>query len=94
MAFLGKGDIKKAEHELNTLKLFTADTTLQHLTIWNINTTADHVTIAYKILSAELAAKQNRMDDAIDLLKEAVAIEDNLNYNAPPPIGFFLSAII
>lgn len=84
MAYLGKGDLENAQKESEILKVFAADTTLQHLTIWNINTTADLVQIASKILSAELASKQNRMEAAISLLKEAVELEDKLNYNEPP----------
>lgn len=84
MAYLGKKKMPEAEREWAALKSLAKDTTLQHLTVWEINTTADLVQIAVKILSAELAAKQNQLDVAIALLKEAVAIEDGLNYNEPP----------
>ncbi len=84
MAYLGKQDLPNAQKELDILKTAAADTTLQYLTIWDINTTADLVQIAVKILSAEIAAKQNQFEASISLLKEAVAIEDNLNYNEPP----------
>ena len=84
MAYLGKNDLSNALKQTDSLRLLSADTTLQQLTIWNINTTADLVQIALKILSAEIAAKQNQTDIAISLLKEAVKIEDNLNYNEPP----------
>jgi tetratricopeptide (TPR) repeat protein len=84
MAYLGKQDIHNAEKELNFIKIASSDTTLQHLTVWNINTTADLVQIAFKVLSAELAANQNNFNTSISLLKEAIALEDNLNYNEPP----------
>lgn len=84
MAFLGKGDMAHARKEIAHLGILATDTTLQHLTVWNINTTADLVRIAMKVLSAEVAAKQNQLNTSISLLKEAVAIEDNLNYNEPP----------
>ncbi len=84
MAYLGKHDLPNARKELGILKISAADTTLQHLTVWDINTTSDLVQIAVKILSAEIAAKQNQFNTSISLLKEAVAIEDNLNYNEPP----------
>ncbi|MGO8013166.1 hypothetical protein ACC715_36870, partial [Rhizobium ruizarguesonis] len=73
-----------ARKEIAHLGILATDTTLQHLTVWNINTTADLVRIAMKVLSAEVAAKQNQLNTSISLLKEAVAIEDNLNYNEPP----------
>ncbi|TWF40440.1 hypothetical protein FHW36_104122 [Chitinophaga polysaccharea] len=84
MAFLGKNKIGEAQQELGRLKTLAGDTSLQHLTIWNINTTADLVQIAVKVLSAQIAAKQHQADTSIALLNAAVAIEDNLNYNEPP----------
>lgn len=84
MAFLGKNRIANAQKELGDLKVLAADTSLQHLTVWDINTTADLVRIAVKVLSAGIAAKQHHPDTAVSLLKEAVAIEDDLNYNEPP----------
>jgi len=83
MAFLGKNSIADAQKELNKLKTLAADSTLQHLTVWNINTMADLVQIAERVLGAEVAAKQNHADISISLLQEAIAIEDNLNYNEP-----------
>ncbi|HYK55606.1 MAG TPA: hypothetical protein VEV15_03945, partial [Flavisolibacter sp.] len=84
MAYLGKQDMANAQKEMAGLKILAADTTLKDLTIWDINTTADLVQIAEKILAAEIAARKNQFDVAIPLLKEAVAIEDGLNYNEPP----------
>ncbi len=84
MAFLGKHDVPNAQKELGDLKKSASDTTLQHLTIWDINTTADLVQIAEKVLSAGIAAQQNLLDISISLLKEAIEAEDNLNYNEPP----------
>jgi tetratricopeptide (TPR) repeat protein len=84
IAFLGKNDAGNAQKEITSLRTLAADTTLQHLTVWDINTTADLAKIAEKVLSAEIAAKQNKLDTSVSLLKEAVAIEDNLNYNEPP----------
>lgn len=84
MAYLGKNDIHHAQQEYDILKTLATDTTLHQLTIWNINTAADLVQIARKILSAEIAVKHNKIDDAISIFKEAVQIEDNLNYNEPP----------
>lgn len=84
MAFLGKHDLPHAQEEVKALGALAADTTLKHLTIWNINTSADLVQIASKVLSAGLAAQQNQLDKSASLLREAIAIEDNLNYNEPP----------
>lgn len=84
MAYLGKKDLENAQKELNSLQQSAADTTLQHLSIWAINTASDLVQIAYKLLSAEIAAEKKQTDAAIRLLNEAVAMEDKLNYNEPP----------
>lgn len=84
MAFLGKKDIVAAQKELAGLSALALDSSLKDLTVWNINTTADLVQIAQKVLSAGIAVKQNQVNVSITLLKEAIAIEDNLNYNEPP----------
>lgn len=84
MAHAGKNNIENAQKNSDELSLLARDTILQHLTIWNINTTADIVQIAAKVLAAEIAAKKNELDKSVSLLNEAVAIEDHLNYNEPP----------
>ncbi|MBO9682598.1 MAG: hypothetical protein J7502_08025 [Flavisolibacter sp.] len=84
MAYLGKQDLANAQKEMASLKTLAADTALQHLTVWDINTTADLVQIAVKIVAAGIAAKQNQLDVSVASLKEAVKIEDGLNYNEPP----------
>lgn len=84
MAYLGKKDIINAKKEMKALSILSADTTLQHLTVWDINTTADLVKIASKVLYAGIAMRQKQTDQSISSLKEAIALEDNLNYNEPP----------
>ncbi|MBS1927362.1 MAG: hypothetical protein JST95_02055 [Bacteroidetes bacterium] len=84
LSFLAKHNIPKAKNELGKLTLLSADSSLKEVSIWGINTTADLVQIAQKVLSAAIALNQNRAIESIRLLKEAVAIEDQLNYNEPP----------
>ncbi|MBZ5859097.1 tetratricopeptide repeat protein [Flavihumibacter profundi] len=84
MAYLGKDDVSNAREELNSLTGLAADSTLQQLTVWGINTTADLAQIASKVLAACIATKQNDYEQSISLFNQAVAIEDNLNYNEPP----------
>lgn len=84
MAFLGKNDLNSANSEMSRLSALAADTSLQSLTIWGINTTADLVQIARKVLAAEIASRQKQWQQSITLLEEAVRLEDNLNYNEPP----------
>lgn len=84
MAFLGKNKLQNSQQELDKLMALAADTSLQHITIWDINTSADLVQIAKRVLQASLDMKQQRQQRAISLFKEAIAIEDQLNYNEPP----------
>ena len=84
MAFAGKGNISAAELELKKLTEFAHDESLRELTIWDINSVFDIVSIAEKVLAAEILAKQKKYEASIVLLEEAIKIEDNLNYNEPP----------
>lgn len=84
MAFLGKHDLPHAQEEMKSLAALATDTTLKNITVWNINTSVDLVQIASKVLSAGIAAQQNQLDKSAALLNEAIALEDNLNYNEPP----------
>ena len=84
MAHLGKGDQEKAKLELQQLLKLSKEENLKEVTIWDINTVYDLVNIATKVLEAELWASEGEFDTSIILLKEAVAIEDALNYNEPP----------
>jgi tetratricopeptide (TPR) repeat protein len=98
MAYLGKNDLSKARNEMQVLSALAVDTTLNHLTVWDINTTADLVQLASKVLQAGIAVKQGQTSLAITLLKDATAIEDNLNYNEPPDwffsIRHYLGAVL
>lgn len=84
MAYLGKNDVAKARIEMDSLRVLATDTTLKYITIWNINTTADLVQIASRVLAGGIAAREGQFPQSISLLQEAVALEDNLNYNEPP----------
>lgn len=86
MAHLGKGNIDKAKGELNELAILAKDESIKEITVWEINSTYDLVLIAEKVLKAEiLVSESNRYyKESINLLREAVAIEDALNYNEPP----------
>ena len=84
MAHLGKGNMDKAKVELKQLELLAKDESLKETTVWNINSMYELAQIAQKVLKAEILAKQGDFDTSITLLKEAVKMEDALNYNEPP----------
>ena len=81
MAYLGKNDILKAEQELSALKIISGDTSLKQITIWDINNTYEIIQIAVNVLSAEISQTKKLYDKAILLFHNAIAIEDNLNYD-------------
>lgn len=84
MAHLGKGDGVKAKAELVELEILANDESLKEITVWDINSVYELVQIAKNVLKGEILAKEGNYDESISLLKEAVALEDALNYNEPP----------
>ena len=84
MAFLGLKDSANAKKELRSLEKYAKDESLKEITIWDINSVDVLLEIAKRVLKAEILASEAKYDESIALLKEAVIIEDNLNYNEPP----------
>lgn len=84
MAHLGKENITKAKAELTALEALSEDETLKEVTIWDINDVYVLVQIAKKVLEAEILAHEGNYKASIVLLREAIEIEDALNYNEPP----------
>lgn len=84
MSHLGKGNMKSAKNELQALEKMASKEKLKEITIWEINSVYELVQIAHKVLKAEILSKENNFTQSITLLKEAIALEDALNYNEPP----------
>jgi tetratricopeptide (TPR) repeat protein len=84
MSWLGKDDLTEARKEFEMLKKISIKQELKEITIWDINSTYDLVQIAKRVLEAKIMFRQNNVEQAISLLKEAIEIEDALNYNEPP----------
>ncbi len=84
MAYLGIGKIEQAKNELSKLNTIADDPSIKEINIWELNDAINLVKIAQCVLEAEILANENNFDEGINLLKEAVKIEDNLNYNEPP----------
>lgn len=89
MAYLGKGDKTSAQKELAALQKLSKQSELKNLTIWNINTTFDLIQIAAKVLAADACQHNKEYEKARVLFCEAIALEDQLNYDEPPD-WFFL----
>jgi len=84
MAFLRLDEIENAKKELQSLEVYSKDDSLKDISIWDINSVYVLVQIARNVLKAEILAKESKYLESIALLKEAVEIEDSLNYNEPP----------
>ena len=94
MAFLGKSQIELAQNELKSLQSINDEEELQQISIWELNTVDHLVRIATLILEAEIGNKQGDSEGAISKLTQAVAIEDQLNYNEPPDWFFSVRHIL
>jgi pimeloyl-ACP methyl ester carboxylesterase/tetratricopeptide (TPR) repeat protein len=82
LAFVGRRDLERAAAELTQLKAVMAHeafkTTLKDLPL------LPNLEIASRMAEGELAARRGRVDEAVRVLKEAVALEDEMPYSEPP----------
>lgn len=85
MAYTRTKQLGLAAQELAKLQALAADSSLINVTIWDINTTFDLLQIATAMLSGELAAAKRDFAKALAHLQRAVALEDHLTYDEPPP---------
>ena len=84
MAYIAKGDLDNGLKELDGLKVYSADVSMNDITIWAINSVRTLIDLAEMVLEAELLAAKGEYASSISLLKDAIVIEDALNYNEPP----------
>ncbi len=85
MAFAGKGKVSEAEAEYKIVSEKQASTPPDEIFAMPINNkTKDVFTIARDALGAKIAVVKKDLPAAIALLREAVAVQDSLNYNEPP----------
>ena len=84
MALAARGETEQAEEMLAVIKGIGKEEAVQELTIWDINSIVELIHIAGYVLEGEIANRREAYDDAVVALKQAVALEDRLNYNEPP----------
>lgn len=84
MAYVGLDKNDQARKELNLLSEIGEKPELKEISIWDINTVDQLVLIAEKVLSAEILRANGQYTEAEANLKQAIAIEDQLNYQEPP----------
>ena len=83
LAFLRQGKIDHAQQELVGLRTMSKNSAVQTLTIFDINDISNILAIAEKILLGEIEASRGHYDLAIAHLRQAVELEDALNYTEP-----------
>lgn len=96
-AFLGLGDLAKAQEEYSALAEIRAMPQLQSMQFFNRKGAPALLEIAETVLAGSIAAQQGELAQAIDVLETAVAMEDALPYSEPPewyfPVRHKLGAV-
>lgn len=86
-----------AQAELESLRTIAADPAVAEASL-NLDTGADVLAIADRLVEAEIAAHSKDLPRAIELLQEAVALQDDLAYMEPPtffyPVRQSLGALL
>jgi tetratricopeptide (TPR) repeat protein len=83
LAFVAKKKFDEALQERKQLDAIAAATPEDHVV--GFNSAKKLLELGSDTLGGEIAAAQGKHDDAIALLQSAVAIQDALNYEEPPP---------
>jgi tetratricopeptide (TPR) repeat protein len=84
MAYVNLDKTEQAKEELMKLNALSQSPSIADQLNWGINKVTEVCKISSKVLEAELYVKDKKYNEAIALLKEAIKIEDNLNYTEPP----------
>ncbi len=83
IAFIRKGNAKEAKEELVSIEVLTNDAELETLEAAANNKASSIAEIAFEVVAGELAALENNYSIAIDHLRKAIVLEDELNYTEP-----------
>ena len=89
LARIASGNLAAGEAELASLRRLRADERIKAVTIWDLNTGSALLEIAQASVEGELAAARSDWTSAIAAMRRAVAMNDALTYDEPPP--WFLS---
>lgn len=84
MAFIRKGNSKEAREELDAIKTLKDDPELKDFMGSFQNSTGAIAEVSYAVIAGELAALEGNTDKAIEHLRNAVKLEDQLVYSEPP----------
>ena len=94
MAYANLNKTADAKEELKKLDSLSLSPTIAEQFIWGINRVTEVCELSSKVLAAELKVKDEKYDEAIQLLTEAIALEDQLNYTEPPDWFFSVRHIL
>ena len=84
MAYANMNKPHLALEALDSLKALAQLDAVKNMMIWEINSTADVCNIAIHVLAGEIDRINGNPSSAIEHFKQAIAIEDKLNYTEPP----------
>jgi tetratricopeptide (TPR) repeat protein len=98
LSFARSGQADSAQIELQELLHISRDSALTAITIWDINSSAALIRIASEVLTGEIAATEKKYTVALRHLRNAVTLENGLNYDEPPtwyfPVRHALGAVL
>jgi len=98
VAFTAMGKMDEARAELKLLQTLAEDHELKSVTVWEINNAQNVLMIAALVLEGEVEAKDLNFEQSIKVLRQAISLEDALNYNEPSdwhyPVRQSLGAIL
>lgn len=84
LALANKQQLAKAKLELQQLDKLTANPEMGKLLVGPVNSMRSILEIARRVLKADILANEGQLNSSINLLQEAVTLEDALGYNEPP----------
>ncbi len=94
MALVHLDKANEAKEELTKLNELSQSPSIANQMNWGINNVTEVCKISLKVLEAALKEKEGKQKEAIELLKEAIVIEDRLNYTEPPDWFFSVRHIL
>lgn len=98
MARLAKGEFGSTLEEIQQVKAISREPAIAKMSVSDMNTMSQILSIATTVLEGELAAKKGDLETAITRLRQAVQLEDQLRYNEPSdwyyPVRQSLGAVL
>lgn len=83
IAFVRKNNAKEAREELYSIKELMVDPELEELVATAHNPSVNVAKVAFEVVAGELAALNGDLPKAIEHMKKAVILEDQLTYTEP-----------